>query len=231
MLGDMTEPEGVRARRRREIQHAAITTARRMLGEVGPGGLSMRAVARELGMASSAIHRYYPTREDLLSAVLLADYQELAAALRAADPGTGGVLDRLTGLLTGLRHWAITHPHDWALLYGTPVTGYTAPVETITAAEAVYAPFLHLAIEALDHGAAPALALPVDDTDLTRLHPADPRAAALALLWCDLAVGSTSLEVFGHYRHVVDPTTWSATTAAACAALAGTTPPAPEPTQ
>lgn len=230
MLGDMTEPEGVRARRRREIQQAAIATGRRMLGEVGPAGLSMRAVARELGMASSAIHRYYPTREDLLSALLLADYQELAAALHAADPGTGEVVERLTGLLTGLRHWAITHPHDWALLYGTPITGYTAPAETIIAAEQVYAPFLHIAIDALAQGAHPLVPLPVSDTDLGRLHPQDPRAAGLALLWCDLAVGSTSLEVFGHYRNVVDPPTWSATTAAACTALAGiTTPPAATP--
>jgi len=63
--------------------------------------------------------------------------------------------------------------------------------------------------------------LPVDDGALTGLHPEDPRAAGLALLWSDLAVGSTSLEVFGHYRGVVDPAAWSATTAAACAALAG----------
>ncbi|WP_460667680.1 TetR/AcrR family transcriptional regulator [Kocuria himachalensis] len=222
----MTHQEGVRARRRREIEKAVVTTGRRMLGQFGPGGLSMRAVARELGMASSAIHRYYPTREDLLTALLLTDYQELAAALGAVDPGTGTGWERLTELLSGLRGWALTHPHDWALLYGTPVTGYVAPAETITAAEQVYTPFLNIAVDALAEGARPVLALPVTDPDLARLHPENPAAAAVALLWCDLAVGSTSLEVFGHYRHVVDPAVWVATTAAACAALAGVpTPP------
>lgn len=135
-------------------------------------------------------------------------------------------MERLTELLSGLRGWALTHPQDWALLYGTPVTGYVAPAETTTAAEQVYAPFLSIAADVLTEGARPVLALPVPDPDLARLHPENPTAAAVALLWCDLAVGSTSLEVFGHYRHVVDPAVWSATTAAACAALAGAPTPA-----
>ena len=96
-------------------------------------------------MVSSAVYRYFPTREDLLTALILEAYGALAEALSASEmpdsPGIPGA-DRWTALAGALREWALDHPHEFQLIYGTPIPGYVAPPETIPAAAAVAAPFL-----------------------------------------------------------------------------------------
>ena len=47
--------------------------------------LSLRAVARDMGMVSSAIYRYFPSRDDLLTALILDAYNALGAAVEAAE--------------------------------------------------------------------------------------------------------------------------------------------------
>uniref|UniRef100_UPI0003708657 helix-turn-helix domain-containing protein n=1 Tax=Saccharomonospora saliphila TaxID=369829 RepID=UPI0003708657 len=75
-----------RRRARAEVVAAITDTARRQLGEVGAQALSLRAVARELGMVSSALYRYFPSRDDLLTALIVDAYDGLgAAAEQAAD--------------------------------------------------------------------------------------------------------------------------------------------------
>lgn len=224
--------EGIRARRRRDIEERAVHIGRRMLGEVGPGALSMRAIARELGMASSAIHRYYPTRDHLLTALLLTVYEELATALEAAQPPPppptaspgdcrAAVRGQLSTLLRTLRDWAVEHPHDWGLLYGTPVSGYAAPSDTVTAAGRVYLQFLSVARAAFDAGGQPPAGITARDERLRGIHPEEPAVAALALVWASTAVGAVSLEVFGHLRKTVSGEEWITTTTAACLDLAG----------
>lgn len=82
-----------RQRARAEITAEILAAARARLAEVGPGELSLRSVARDVGMVSSAVYRYYPSRDDLLTALLVAAYDELGTAADAADPG-GAPLDR-----------------------------------------------------------------------------------------------------------------------------------------
>ena len=116
-----------RARARAELTDEIKREARRQLAEHG-ADLSLRAVARELGMASSAVYRYFPSRDDLLTALIVDAYDALGeTAEQALARAEGGVTERWLALSTSIRAWAVEHPHDYALLYGSPVPGYRAP--------------------------------------------------------------------------------------------------------
>lgn len=106
--------------------------ARAHLAEAGPD-LSLRAVARDLGVVSSAVYRYFESRDALLTALIIDAYNDLGVAAETAE-GTVPRQD-LTGRWLALgreiRAWALNHPHEYALLYGSPVPGYAAPEATI----------------------------------------------------------------------------------------------------
>jgi AcrR family transcriptional regulator len=128
-----------RERAREELAREIKKEARRQLVEEGAQRLSLRAVARELGMASSALYRYFPSRDELLTALIIDAYNALGkraeAAVAGAPPGDARAAWR--ALCASVRDWAREHPHEYALLYGTPVPGYAAPAETVTPAARV----------------------------------------------------------------------------------------------
>src|SRR3954451_1809568 len=138
----------------RALARAALTeeikaTARRQLAEVGAPALSLRAVARELGMVSSAVYRYFPSRDDLLTALIVDAYDAVGTAAEEAMAGAaGGIEQRWLVLARTLRRWAIDHPHDYALVYGSPVPGYRAPEGTIGPAARVSLVALRLVADA-----------------------------------------------------------------------------------
>jgi AcrR family transcriptional regulator len=128
-----------RERAREELTLEIKKEARRQLAEEGAQRLSLRAVARELGMASSALYRYFPSRDDLLTALIVDAYNavgERAEQAVAACPADA-TRDRWRALCASVRDWAKEHPHEYALLYGTPVPGYAAPAETVAPASRV----------------------------------------------------------------------------------------------
>jgi AcrR family transcriptional regulator len=175
--------ERVRAELTREIKEEA----RRQLAAVGADGLSLRAVARSLGMVSSALYRYFPSRDDLLTALIIDAYNAVgdaaeaaAAALPAAEGGA-----RWTSACRAVRAWALANPHEYALLYGSPVPGYRAPEATIGPASRTPLAFLHILRDAAASGqvrnpaAAPPLAGPLGGP---LAGPLAGQAAALAAL-------------------------------------------------
>ena len=96
--------------------------------------LSVRAVARDVGMVSSAVYRYFPSRDDLITELLVICYTELAEEVEAAETEVTDRSDRLgrwLAIARTLRRWAVAHPYDYALLYGSPVPGYAAPRRTV----------------------------------------------------------------------------------------------------
>jgi AcrR family transcriptional regulator len=98
-------------------------TARRLLVSGGVPAVGLRAVARELGLTPPALYRYFPSHEALLQALIADLYDELTAALMAlqdneADPDLGA---RLYLLANGLRDWALGHPAEFGLLFGTAI--------------------------------------------------------------------------------------------------------------
>ena len=129
MNASRTARERVRAELTREI----TDVARGQLATEGAGGLSLRAVARELGMVSSAIYRYFPSRDDLLTALIIDGYNAIGEAAEQADAGcpAGDFAGRWRAVCQAIRDWALAHPHEYALVYGSPVPGYQAPEQTI----------------------------------------------------------------------------------------------------
>ncbi len=123
----------IRARVRAEMLDEIKEVARRHLAEVG-ANLSLRAVARDMGMVSSAIYRYVASRDDLLTALILDAYNAMGEAAEKAGASVrdrGDYLGRWLAVAHALRSWAVAHPHEYALIYGSPVPGYAAPQDTV----------------------------------------------------------------------------------------------------
>ena len=101
----------------------------RQVEEQGAASLSLRAIARDLGVVSSAIYRYVPSRDDLLTALLVEGFTDLADAVEAAEAPVDTADYRLRWITIGgaMRAWALARPSAWGLLYGGPVPGYNAP--------------------------------------------------------------------------------------------------------
>src|SRR5579859_6882260 len=117
-------PRTARERARAELTREIKEEARRQLAEVGANGLSLRAVARELGMVSSALYRYYPSRDDLLTALIIDAYNALGDAAERAIAATAGPSARQwLAACHAVRGWAVSRPHEYALIYGSPVPG------------------------------------------------------------------------------------------------------------
>jgi AcrR family transcriptional regulator len=122
-----------RQRARAELTREIKEAARRQLAETGAPQLSLRAVARELGLVSSALYRYFPSRDDLLTALIIDSYDSLgeAAEAAAAANGTAGPRSGWRAVCHAVRDWARANPHEYALIYGSPVPGYQAPRDTV----------------------------------------------------------------------------------------------------
>ena len=122
----------LRARVRAEMIDEIKAAARRHLAVDG-ANLSLRAVARDVGMVSSAVYRYFASRDELLTALIIDAYDALGAAAEQAEATVDR--DDLTGrwlaLCHAVRDWALERPHEYALIYGSPVPGYQAPRDTI----------------------------------------------------------------------------------------------------
>jgi AcrR family transcriptional regulator len=200
-------PSTARARARAELTAEITDLARAQLATVGAAGLSLRAVARELGMASSAMYRYFPSRDDLLTRLIIDGYDALGAAAEAADDPAAEPLDRWLAVCSAVRHWAMAHPHEYALLYGSPVPGYSAPRDTVPAASRVGLVLGRVLGDAARVGALPEAAGLRTGTISAELaealggeHPAlDDRVRARALLAWSGLFGAVSFELFGHF--------------------------------
>ncbi|MGA5821354.1 TetR/AcrR family transcriptional regulator [Kitasatospora sp. NPDC094028] len=122
-----------RERAREELTREIKQEARRQLAAVGAQQLSLRAVARELGMASSALYRYFASRDELLTALIIDAYTELgdAADQALAATGDGTARERWQAVWHSARDWARANPHEYGLVFGTPIPGYAAPRTTI----------------------------------------------------------------------------------------------------
>lgn len=111
-------------------------TARRQLATEG-ANLSLRAIARELGVVSSALYRYFASRDELLTALIIDAYNAIGEAGERADAAITERLDvtrRWLAVANAWREWALAHPAEYALIHGSPVPGYAAPADTIAPA-------------------------------------------------------------------------------------------------
>ena len=197
-----------RERVRSELTAEITAAARRQLADVGAAGLSLRAVAREVGMVSSAVYRYFPSRDELLTRLIIDGYDDLGAAAEAADDPSASPADRWLAVCRAVRAWARSHPHEYALLYGSPVHGYRAPKDTVPAASRVGVVLGRILGDAAHGGALPeatggrdASLISDDAVDvLGGDHPAlDETVRVRALLAWSSLYGTISFELFGHF--------------------------------
>jgi AcrR family transcriptional regulator len=135
----MRATQNARERARAQLTREIKEEARRQVAAGGAQQLSLRAVARELGMVSSALYRYYPSRDELLTALIIDAYDSLGGAAEAAVAGAerASVRDRWRACCRAVRDWARARPHEYALIYGSPVPGYEAPPQTVAPAARV----------------------------------------------------------------------------------------------
>jgi AcrR family transcriptional regulator len=200
---------GKRRESREQIEAKIVELGRRQLVDQGAAGLSLRAVARDLGMVSSAVYRYVASRDELLTLLLIDAYSDLANTVdQARDSVAYAWSEDVNAIACAARRWAVAHPAQWALLYGSPVPGYHAPPErTVAAGTRVVGTIF----DAVGAGIATGDIMLTNESvsqpmssDFERIRqefgfPGDDHVIAKCfLLWAGI-VGAISLEVFGQY--------------------------------
>lgn len=202
----------VRERRRaetvREIKAAAVA----QLAETGPGALSLRAVARAVGMTVQSLYHYFDSRDALLTALMADAHHALADAVQAAADGTRGrpPAERRRVTTEAFRAWSLAHAPEFLLLYGTPVPDF-APVPGAATGEAALrlaAPFVDVVFDGWSPAELAALPLApgaeaVAGADLSKI-PLPPGALAFFLELRARMHGLVVLELLGHLHPLQD---------------------------
>jgi AcrR family transcriptional regulator len=211
MAATTTRAAGVRAVAREQMREAILDTARTHLAEHGAVGLSLRAVARDVGMVSSALYRYFDSRDALLTALIVDAYNSLGDAVEAAEAAVprDDLAGRWAAVAVTTRRWALADPHQYALVYGSPVPGYAAPQDTVGPATRVTRVLADLLVD---------VAAEVDVTDDATDGPVAEALAPVAaytggrvptdllvrgiMAWTYL-FGAVSFELFGQRHNVI----------------------------
>lgn len=203
-------PVSARARVRAELRAEILLAAHGELVASGPTGLSLRAVARRLGMVPSALYRYFPSRDALLTALIVEAYRSVGEAAASADEAAaaGSPLDRWTAVTTAIRDWARAHPQQWALVYGSPVPGYRAPEDTVEAALGITRVLARIVAAAHPPGSPPPAGVPSAPPGMAAvvrpladelLPGRSPEVAVVAVVAWTQVLGMVGLELFGHF--------------------------------
>lgn len=165
-------------------------------------------------MVSSAVYRYFPSRDELLTALIIDAYQAVAEAAEQSESRVrrGDLAGRWLATARAMRRWALDQPQEYALIYGSPVPGYAAPADTISPAARIPLLLIRLCAAAVESGRPPS----VDPRPMPRPVRADLKALreslaptveeqqlAVALMALTQLVGSISFELFGHLHNTV----------------------------
>jgi AcrR family transcriptional regulator len=227
--------ETARTRARAAVIEEIKEAARAQLAEEGAAALSVRHVARQLGMSSSGVYRYFASRDELLTALIIDAYNAMGAAVEEAESkvSRANLIGRWWAVASTVRSWATAHPHEYGLVFGSPVPGYAAPQDTVAPATRVPLTLASILRDAWDarrvdvvrgseagglldpalaHGATPLQGLPEDVV------------VRGILAWVEL-FGLVSFELFGHLvGSVADPDTFFRTASERIADSIGITP-------
>ena len=200
-----------RARARAQTMSDILRIAREHLATGGASALSLRAVARDLGVVSSAVYRYVRSRDELLTLLVVDGYDALGDAVDAAlADAVGDPVERLRITARAVHTWALAEPAWYGLLFGTPVPGYTAPAErAVIPGTRVILTLVRIIAEAHARQllTRPAVDPPVSSTlsrDFTRIRDEfgmdlpDWALARALTVWCTL-FGAVSFDVFDMY--------------------------------
>ena len=204
------EPRTPRQRFRAQIRDEIKQAALRQLARSGPAGVSVNAIGKELGVSGPALYRYFASRDELLTELVIDAYDDMAAALRAAIAATRKRARhaRFDALARAYRAWAISQPHRYRLLYGPPLPGYDAHARRLIEASKASMDLLLEVLPADGAHTRPTRALASQATDWAtdRGLQADAATAVSALLTWSRLHGFVSLEIDGNYDSMgIDP--------------------------
>lgn len=178
-----------RARQRRELLAEIEAEARRQLVAGGPTAVSMRAIARAVGLSPASLYTYFANLDDVFTTLLLSSYRNLADATHAAAEAFADAppADRALAAILAHRRWALDHPGEFNLIFSDQLPGYAAPPggPTVTAQVEVFRPIVDA---------------------LAGLTPADPELAPdqlVAVVWASFH-GLVMLEINHHVDWVSD---------------------------
>jgi AcrR family transcriptional regulator len=203
-----------RDRARAELTQEIKDAARRQLVAEGAERLSLRAVSRELGMVSSALYRYFPSRDDLLTALIIDAYNALGAEAEKVGAQEQEPRRAWIAVCHAVRDWAKSNSHEYTLIYGSPVAGYQAPQTTIQPAGRVPVVLLGLLARAqaedvlgpLDEAPEPSGVLAEQVATVAALAPGVPAKVLTraVVAWTQL-FGMISFELYGQLVGTMDP--------------------------
>ncbi len=195
-----------REEQRQETYEEILQTARKQIGEQGAPNLSLRAIAREMGMTAPALYRYFENRDALVTVLIQLAYQSLTEALVAAREAhvEESSAAQLMAVGRAYRDWGLAHPEDYALIFGTPIPGYEAPPEsTVPLARTSLGVLIEVLIEGQARGE---FSLPETNPQLNAgfvtyapIVATHADALHVALRLWRMVHGHTSLELFNHF--------------------------------
>jgi AcrR family transcriptional regulator len=185
------------------LGEAVVAAAWRHIAEHGAASLTLRGVARELGVTAPAIYRYFAGRDELVTHLVVdafTSFGNAQIAARDAVPADDPV-GRLAAMGCAYRTWALSHPHHYRLIFATVIPDHTSSaVATVEAGTRAMAPLvevtqaLHAAGRLRTDGIPAGMAPPFPATDPLFDGP----AFAVALLIWSRMHGQVSLELAGH---------------------------------
>lgn len=198
-----------RASQMPNLRESIKDAAWRQITESGAASLSLRSIARDLGITAPAIYNYFADRDALVTALIIdayASFGDCQQEAKEAHSGPGREVERLRATGIAYRKWAIEHPHRYLLIFGSPVPGYIPPMQellpvmmrSLDALVGTIAELHHLG--RLDAGSVP---LPLVDSGhrfFTLLETADESMLvvyAVSILVWSRVHGLVSLEITG----------------------------------
>ena len=189
----------IRERYRTQVRDEVKQAALAQLAQGGPAAVSISAIGRQLGVSGPALYRYFASRDELLTELVIDAYGDLAAAL--ADAARGDRRGRLETVARAYRAWALAQPHRYRLLFGPPLPGYDAHAERIV--EAAWAS-MKVLFDAMGDGIQGAgLPQPLASQLAAWAQPhspgADPATSLHAILAWSRLHGIVSLEIAGNF--------------------------------
>jgi AcrR family transcriptional regulator len=192
---------------RQSIREDIKAIARQQMAADGPAGLSLNAIAREMGVAVSGLYRYFDGRDALLTALIVDAFNAHADSMQAhADAAPhGNHSARLMGAMSGYRAWALENKSEFALIYGTPIPSYIAPREvTVPAAQRSLTVIYDILMDAYNAGALKPTS-PASPQHYPKLVDTGvpPSVAYWGARGWSLIHGIITLEVFEHLQGLV----------------------------
>lgn len=192
----MESVQSPRERYRAQVREEVKQHAWKQIASTGVTALSLNAIAREMGMSGPALYRYFAGRDELITELIRDAYRSLADTVRAAfEAGTSVV-----GLAVVIRGWALSDPHRYLLIYGTPVPGYHAPDEITAISDEILAVLLEVCADpSADQPRTPFDVLLSMNHGWAGALPASSPTVHRALSFWTRLQGVLSLELAGHF--------------------------------